>query len=644
MAQRQFRSDDTSSWTSVGFGSGEDGSLNITGNTTESPIDSSCSGTSGTTSLSATNASFATGQVILIHQSRGTGEGTWELNKIASYTAGTITTLFDLTNTYTDSGASQAQVRVLKQHTDVTISATYTAKAWDGNVGGILAFLCNGTTTVTGTVTASGKGFLGHAGHSGGDDLPSYCGEGTTGASAKQSTANGNGSGAGYNGGGEGGKGAGAGGGNAAAGTAASGGDGGAGGLERGSASLTDMVFGGASGAGGGGTSGAGKSGVNGGGIILIITKDIVSSSATGVYLNGTAGIAGQDLGGGHYLYGSGGGAGGSCLIKCQTGVLGTTKITATGGAGGAAVNSHGGGAGSVGRIHVDYLTSLSGSTTPTLDSTEDATLTTPANYNAVGGIITEVAGNRIHTFNSSGDFVSPGNGTIESLIVAGGGSGGGGHTSANEGGGGGAGGLIYDASSSITEDTYTVTIGAGGSNASGGNSSFNSQTAIGGGRGGFNSVGSAGGSGGGGSHDRQAGGAGTAGQGYAGGTHSSSGRGGGGGGAGEVGDADGEGYGGDGVAYSISGASVTYAGGGGGCNQGSAAPGGDGGGGNGATSLNSTGTAGTANRGGGGGGSWANDDRSGGNGGSGIVIISYEANTIGLPSSGGGAFLFNMI
>ena len=145
------------------FGNGSDGVLTISSNTTDTPIDSSCSGTSGSTSLSATNASFAAGQLIMIHQSRGTGVGNWELNKIASYATGTITTVLALANTYTDSGSSQAQVLVVMQYSGITINSGYTltAKAWTGDVGGILALACSGKITVTGTITASQKGYIG---------------------------------------------------------------------------------------------------------------------------------------------------------------------------------------------------------------------------------------------------------------------------------------------------------------------------------------------------------------------------------------------------------------------------------------------------------------------------------------------------
>ncbi len=115
------------------FGDGSDGALTISVDTTDTPIDSACTGTTATTALSATNASFAAGQIVLIHQSQGTGAGTWQRNKIASYTAGTITLESALNATY----GTGAQVLVLKQYTNVTVTSgkTWTAKDWNGTVG-----------------------------------------------------------------------------------------------------------------------------------------------------------------------------------------------------------------------------------------------------------------------------------------------------------------------------------------------------------------------------------------------------------------------------------------------------------------------------------------------------------------------------
>lgn len=175
---------------SVGlFGNGQDGALTISGNITDTPIDSACSGTSGSTSLSANNANFAPGQAILIHQSQGVGAGQYERNVIQSYAPGTITLQNPLEYTY----STGAQVLVLKQYTNVTISsgATWTAKAWNGTTGGILAFLYNGTLSGSGRISADSCGFRGSA-------LTAYQGEGTAGPGSFSTASNGNGGGGGY--------------------------------------------------------------------------------------------------------------------------------------------------------------------------------------------------------------------------------------------------------------------------------------------------------------------------------------------------------------------------------------------------------------------------------------------------------------
>jgi len=155
-AERSYKM--TVSTVSGYFGDGSDGALTVATNTTEAPIDSSADGTSGAYTLTATNASFAAGQIVMIHQTRGLGAGTWQRNVISSYTAGTITLQNALNFSYNTSGDDAAQVRVLKQYTDVTINTgiTYSAKAWDGTVGGIIAFVANGTITITGTLSAAG--------------------------------------------------------------------------------------------------------------------------------------------------------------------------------------------------------------------------------------------------------------------------------------------------------------------------------------------------------------------------------------------------------------------------------------------------------------------------------------------------------
>ena len=239
------------------------------------------------------------------------------------------------------------------------------------------------------------------------------------------------------------------------------------------------------------------------------------------------------------------------------------------------------------------------------------------------GGTISTISGYRIHTFNSSANFVTTDTRTIEYLIVAGGGGGG-----WDVGGGGGAGGMLTG-SVIKSADTYSIVVGAGGAGApnsttqnSGTNSTALGFTALGGGAGGnWTSGGSTrhgldGGSGGGAGGWNQSanGGNGTFGQGNDGGdapTASAGKSGGGGGGAGGAGQ-DEQGtnssdtaLAGVGLASSITGSSVTYAIGGTGGNDfayGSQADG-------------------ETNKGGGGDGAGIGNPSAGG---SGVVILRY--------------------
>lgn len=373
MAQRQFRSDDTDKWL-YGFGDGSDGDLTISGNTTDAPIDSSCSGVAGQKTLSATNVNFAAGQLILVHKTRGnttTAAGNWELNKIESYVAGTITTKYANIYSYQDSGNDQSQVIVMKQYNNVTVNngVTWTAKAWNGNVGGILAYFSKGTVTVTGSINANSCGFRGGA-----DNTTQQCGEGINGDRGTSTSTNGNGGAGGPNPGQSGG----GGGGNANAGTTGGieGGKGmtaAPGGIAVGNAALTLLTFGGGGGNGKPGSTNARGSG-NGGGIILIIAKTFSSGAIT---CNGGDGIQA----GGNDVSGSGG-AGGDVLIKSQVATLGTNTILTSAGSGKNGAFNGNGGNGSVGRIHIDYKTSYTGTTNPTIDATQDATIDYPPSSN----------------------------------------------------------------------------------------------------------------------------------------------------------------------------------------------------------------------------------------------------------------------
>ena len=259
----------------------------------------------------------------------------------------------------------------------------------------------------------------------------------------------------------------------------------------------------------------------------------------------------------------------------------------------------------------------------------------------ASGGTISYSGSYTIHKFTAGGYLIvttggGQAGGDVEYLVVAGGGGGGGGYT----GGGGGAGGYLAGTGHAVTPQSYPITVGAGGDGvkddpdvvaANGGNSVFDTKTAIGGGRGASeapDAVALVGGSGGGGAWTGgfpggEPGAAGTPGppiQGYAGGD---GGRqppggayfgGGGGGGSSGVGTTFTTGEtimpGGVGTSNSISGSPVTYATGGDGVERHIDADGAD--------------AAANTGDGGGAGGNTLGNTSTGGNGGSGIVSIRY--------------------
>jgi hypothetical protein len=258
-----------------------------------------------------------------------------------------------------------------------------------------------------------------------------------------------------------------------------------------------------------------------------------------------------------------------------------------------------------------------------------------------------------VQSFTSVGttSWTSPVSGNIRVLVVAGGGSGSTGNNGNDGGGGGGAGGYIHNTSFSVTANqSYTVTVGSGGSRPSqsfnvvgndGSNSVFASLNAVGGGGAGQCNLrgrnGGSGGGDGGGGVTANGGGIATSGQGFNGGTNigSPSYTGAGGGGAGGIGSNGGgnlRGHGGAGLSNDITGTSTFYAGGGGGgsgigstdTQQGNGGSGIGGNGGNlrqvttaggGGDGINNTGS------GGGGAGHFSNYA---GTGGSGVVILRY--------------------
>lgn len=352
------------------FGDGTNGAYSSA--TIPTMVYKSCTGSADSTTLSAdTDASpFAVGDILLLHQTRGTGVGQWEINRVSAVGSDQYTMQVALKYTYTDSGASQAQAIKIPRYTNVTVqSGTWTLTDWNKDVGGFLTWAASGTSTITGTVDCTYDGFTGGA--VGTADTDGYQGEGTAGAGTQSQAANGNGGGGGDDGLGAKVGSGGGGGGNGAAGTNGangSGGTGGTGGLADGSADLTDFVLGGGGGAGGSGGVASTSAGGDGGGGVIFFSKNLsIDGAITVTGSNGQAAPSGAGSGGG--------GAGGSVLAVVQTAALGTNKITALAGSGGTGGGGTDGGAGAVGRIAVHHSATVTGTTNPTFTDVSDSSL-----------------------------------------------------------------------------------------------------------------------------------------------------------------------------------------------------------------------------------------------------------------------------
>ena len=399
-----------------------------------------------------------------------------------------------------------------------------------------------------------------------------------------------------------------------------------------------------------------------------VVTSNTTMVAGRGYFVNTTSGAITMTLP-------ASPSAGDTVVVKDYTGTFATNNCTI-------ARNSS-----NIGGSATDYIadTNNLSLTLVYADSTEgwvsvsDNTTSVGSTYvSATGGTVSTSGDYKIHTFNSTSNFVvssvsntSPNN-VADYLVVAGGGSGpttGGGDGISGGGGGGGfrlyaspanpqsgnpASPKIAPAGITVSASTYPITIGAGGAisgpvGSNGSNSVFSTITSAGGGRGGRgdpSGSGVDGGSGGGGSNGSGAGAGNVPPVSPSQGNDGASGgpaSGGGGGGALSAGTAGGPtggpggaggGVTGFGTAGESSGGKYYFSGGGGGgngnANSGnSAGAGGLGGAGDGITPSANSGPAGagTANTGGGGGGA---SDRNpggafGGTGGSGIVIIRYK-------------------
>jgi hypothetical protein len=434
-------------------------------------------------------------------------------------------------------------------------------------------------------------------------------------------------------------------------------------------------IGGGGGGAGGVGNPGSAR-GHGGPGVINSILGPAfywAAGGGAGGYTNSTGGNGGIGGGGGGTVNsGAGGQAGTGAWTTATAGTTGDNRDggiaapnTGSGGGGNSWSNPPNARTGAAGIVAIRYAVAV----------------LNPEDYvSATGGTITTATDSGItyavHQFDTPGTYSFTvdstagisGNNTAQYLIVGGGGAGGdffngGGYNAA--GGGGGAGGVL-SGTVTLSQQSYTITVGSagvstatsntsGGFSSSGGNTTALGFTAIGGGRGGAGNssasgnsyVASSGGSGGGGVRPDQSaafanGAAGTSLQGNAGGSYQggTDGDAAGGGGASTAGQNSGSsgGNGGNGFVSSITGTSVAYAAGGGG-GKGISGPwtglgGSSGAGGNGQTRSDSGkgGNATTPGSGGGGAGSSNNSGifKPGGDGRPGIFIIRYPIGSAG--------------
>ena len=287
----------------------------------------------------------------------------------ASGTPTSITVASTFGNTYNIGSNTSVQIISFRSlGSNYTTTVAITGLAWDGNVGGVIAFQVTNTLTLRHSIIANGIGFIGGAMSTSADEacsdatyitssnLKAYKGEGiykNTNANftnGRGKLTNGGGGGSQNNAGGGGGSNYSVGG-TGGLGWACSAGNSGrgVGGLALNSYISGTRVFMGGGGGGGQQNNGLGTDGGDGGGIILIKASAVVSgttcSSPISISANGTDAIDSGNDGGG------GGGAGGSVIIQAASFNLTATcpiTVSANGGDGGSVTNTgeHGGGGG----------------------------------------------------------------------------------------------------------------------------------------------------------------------------------------------------------------------------------------------------------------------------------------------------------
>ncbi|BFT95226.1 hypothetical protein MNSC_12340 [Minisyncoccus archaeophilus] len=362
-------------------------------------------GTSQIVINSSTGAGLSIGDEVLIINLQGTSSnnanvGKYETARITAITPNspsgktTLTFKSSLINGY-DGTTQKIMVQRIPNWTNVTVgaNATITANAFNGNIGGVVAFRSSGTLTISGIVNMDSKGFRGATvngrGACGypwptvaGDRGESYAGNNTVVATSRCASVLGNRvaltPSAGGGGGGAGSTSSGRGGGGGGAGSYGSAGTagatssysepGGAAGATYGTANLSKIYLGSGAGESGSTVNTGNTPGGNGGGIIMVYGNTINSTGT--ITARGANGSAGGTTGSDDCWGGGGGGAGGSVMIYGKALSVGTKNYAGGGSGGVGSTNGWGGtcgagGAGGNGRIAFRYLNAVSGSATP---------------------------------------------------------------------------------------------------------------------------------------------------------------------------------------------------------------------------------------------------------------------------------------
>ena len=318
--------------------------------------------------------------------------GRYEVRTIAAVTptSGTptsVTLSAGLINTFNVGTNSSVQLISFRDlGSNYTTTANISGLAWDGNIGGVVAFYVTNTLTLNHAISANGLGFRGGASSNAEDigcantvyitnsNLKGFKGEGIykntdanltngrgkllSGGGGGSQNNTGGGGGGNYTAGGDGGLGW----------TCTSGNSGyGLGGISLSSHISASRIFMGGAGGGGQQNNNLGTAGGNGGGIILMKAGRLATSTTCGSSIlisadGNSAANSGNDGAGG-------GGAAGSIILQVSNYAVSATcplTVTSSGGDGGSVGNSgsHGGGAGG-GQGVVIYST-----TTPTVNIT----------------------------------------------------------------------------------------------------------------------------------------------------------------------------------------------------------------------------------------------------------------------------------